>query len=209
MHKKYPSKLGLEIVLPIVIVFATIIVLAAFDDQGWVVLSIISPIAVFIAYTFLNTYYIIQDDNLIIKSGFIYHQKICINSITKIESTKSIVSAPAISLDRIEISFNKFDQVIISPKHKQEFIAHLVEINPDINIKPQATTKTHYIAYCKTNYYIAFAMTKIKPKTTRQTDGFIKQAIEMVQAARQHVVRQTNSVMVFTYFQIGKIIIEN
>ncbi len=52
-------------------------------------------------------------------------------------------------------------------------------------------------------------MTKIKPKTTRQTDGFIKQAIEMVQAARQHVVRQTNSVMVFTYFQIGKIIIEN
>ena len=106
MHKKYSSKLGLEIVLPIVIVFATIIVLAAFDDQGWVVLSIISPIAVFIAYTFLNTYYIIQDDNLIIKSGFIYHQKINIKTITKIESTKSIISAPATSLDRIEISFN-------------------------------------------------------------------------------------------------------
>lgn len=133
MHKKYSSKLGLEIVLPIVIVFATIIVLAAFDDQGWVVLSIISPITVFIAYTFLNTYYIIQDDNLIIKSGFIYHQKINIKTITKIESTKSIISAPATSLDRIEISFNKFDQVVISPKHKQEFIAHLVEINPELS----------------------------------------------------------------------------
>ena len=135
MHKKYPSRLGLELILPIVIVFVTIIVLAAFDEQRWVALSIICPVAFFIAQTFLNTYYIIQNENLIVKSGFIYHQEINIKSITKIESTKSVVSAPATSLDRIEISFNKFDQVIISPKNKQAFIAHLVEINPDIKLK--------------------------------------------------------------------------
>jgi predicted nuclease of restriction endonuclease-like (RecB) superfamily len=41
------------------------------------------------------------------------------------------------------------------------------------------------------------------------SDAFIKQAIELVHAARQHVVRQTNSAMVFTYFQIGKLIVEN
>jgi hypothetical protein len=44
---------------------------------------------------------------------------------------------------------------------------------------------------------------------TNKPDTFIKQAIELVHAARQHVVRQTNSVMVFTYFQIGKLIVEN
>ncbi len=44
---------------------------------------------------------------------------------------------------------------------------------------------------------------------TNKPDAFIKQAIDLVNAARHHVVRQTNSVMVFTYFQIGKLIIEN
>lgn len=44
---------------------------------------------------------------------------------------------------------------------------------------------------------------------TKPTDLFIRQAIELVHAARHHVVRQTNSVMVFTYFNIGKLIIEN
>lgn len=39
--------------------------------------------------------------------------------------------------------------------------------------------------------------------------AFIRQAIELVHAARQHVVRQTNSVMVFTYFQIGRLIVEH
>ena len=52
-------------------------------------------------------------------------------------------------------------------------------------------------------------MAKVKLTTTKQSDAFIKQAIEMVQAARQHVVRQTNSVMVFTYFNIGWLIFEN
>lgn len=45
--------------------------------------------------------------------------------------------------------------------------------------------------------------------STNNPDAFIKQAIELVHAARQYVVRQTNSVMVLTYFQIGKLIIEN
>ena len=44
---------------------------------------------------------------------------------------------------------------------------------------------------------------------TKQSDAFIHQAIELVQAARQHVVRQTNSVMVFTYYQIGRLIVEH
>lgn len=134
MPQKYSSKLGLELVLPIAIVLLTTIALAAFEEQRWIALSIISPIALFIAYTFLNTYYIIQDETLVVRSGFIYHQKFDIKTITKIESTKSIISAPATSLDRIKISFNKFDQVIISPKNKQAFIAHLIEINPDIAV---------------------------------------------------------------------------
>ena len=40
------------------------------------------------------------------------------------------------------------------------------------------------------------------------TNHLLNQAVLLVYAARQIVVRQTNSVMVFTYFHIGKLIIE-
>ena len=43
----------------------------------------------------------------------------------------------------------------------------------------------------------------------KANDAFIAQAIELIHAARKSVVRQTNSVMVYTYFQIGKLIVEN
>lgn len=43
----------------------------------------------------------------------------------------------------------------------------------------------------------------------KSSTAFIKQAIELVRAARQHVVRQTNSAIVFTYFQIGRLIVEH
>ena len=51
-------------------------------------------------------------------------------------------------------------------------------------------------------------MAKHNTTSTISTDAFIRHAIELVLAARQLVVRQTNSVMVFTYFQIGRHIIK-
>lgn len=40
------------------------------------------------------------------------------------------------------------------------------------------------------------------------SSAFIAEAIELVRAGRQYAVKQTNSIMVFTYFQIGKLIVE-
>jgi hypothetical protein len=40
------------------------------------------------------------------------------------------------------------------------------------------------------------------------TNLLLNQAMQLVRDARQFVVRQTNSVMVFTYFHIGKLIVE-
>lgn len=45
-------------------------------------------------------------------------------------------------------------------------------------------------------------------KGVRTTNvNWIKQAVNLLQAARQQAVRQTNSLMVFTYFHLGKIIV--
>lgn len=50
---------------------------------------------------------------------------------------------------------------------------------------------------------------KNKTVDTTTTTHLLNQAVQLVHAARQFVVRQTNSVMVFTYFHIGKLIVES
>jgi len=46
--------------------------------------------------------------------------------------TNSILSAPALSFDRIEIFYNRFDSIVISPGDNAAFIADLKEINSAI-----------------------------------------------------------------------------
>ena len=84
---------------------------------------------------FYSTKYVIQGNQLKVFSGFIRFKPIDIKAIKKIEKTSSIISAPAASLDRIEVSYGRFDSLIISPKDKAGFAQALLEINPDITIK--------------------------------------------------------------------------
>jgi predicted nuclease of restriction endonuclease-like (RecB) superfamily len=51
-------------------------------------------------------------------------------------------------------------------------------------------------------------MTKKESETVKSSEAFINQAVQLVQDARLQVVKQTNSVMVFTYFQLGRLIVE-
>lgn len=55
-------------------------------------------------------------------------------SIRKIEETRNPISAPAPSLNRLEIFYNRFDSIVISPKDKPEFIANLIKLNPEIEV---------------------------------------------------------------------------
>lgn len=89
----------------------------------------------FIFFISKSTRYIIEEDQLTVKCMFIVNNKIAISKIKKIEKTNSILSSPALSLDRISIKFNKFDEVYISPKEKQSFLNDLLKINPNIEIK--------------------------------------------------------------------------
>ncbi len=52
-------------------------------------------------------------------------------------------------------------------------------------------------------------MAKKKQKSINSSTIFIAQAIELVEVARKQVIKQTNSVMVFTYFYLGRLIVEN
>ena len=67
-----------------------------------------------------------------IKSGFFSYKPIEITTIKKVRASNSILSSPAASLDRIAVSYGQFDQVLLSPIDKIEFVEHLQKINPNI-----------------------------------------------------------------------------
>ncbi|WP_164110400.1 MULTISPECIES: PH domain-containing protein [Sphingobacterium] len=84
--------------------------------------------------TLLNTHYTIEENILKIRSGLLYKKNIPIDSVRKIVETNNMVSSPAASLDRLEIFYNSFDSVLISPKEKVGFIGTIQDINPKIEV---------------------------------------------------------------------------
>ncbi|WP_111307345.1 PH domain-containing protein [Confluentibacter sediminis] len=81
---------------------------------------------------FLNTDYLIENNELKIKCGFLFHKKINIMEIKSIKKTNSLISSPAPSFDRIEITYGTSDTIIISPKDKVTFTKDLTRINHNI-----------------------------------------------------------------------------
>ena len=128
--KIYKSKvdrwLGLVLVYPI---FRSI---QSSIEGEWIGFVGIVLCLLFIVFISKSTRYIISENHLIVKCMFIVNDKIEISKIRKIEKTNSILSSPALSLDRIAIKFNKYDEVYISPKERQAFIDELLKINPEI-----------------------------------------------------------------------------
>ena len=71
-----------------------------------------------------------------IKCGIFMSSSFPIDRITKISKTNSCLSAPDLSMDRIEIRFADKKTLVLSPKQRQAFIDHLRSLNPDIVVKP-------------------------------------------------------------------------
>ena len=86
----------------------------------------------FILHMFFNTTYKIEKEKLYIKCGFFNYNPVNIGEMKKVSKSSNIISSPAASFDRIEITYGKFDELIISPKHKTKFVEDLQKINPEI-----------------------------------------------------------------------------
>lgn len=132
--KIYKSKIGMELVIPLTIILGGTTVLMALEN-AWPGLVINFTVIVFLWYTFTNTYYSINDGHLTVKCGFFVNETINIDSIKSLRETRNPLSSAAVSLDRLEVAYNKYDIVLISPKEKFEFIRHIQTINPNVEIK--------------------------------------------------------------------------
>lgn len=127
--KIYKSKLDWWLVVLILTVTVCPVVLAIMERE-YAAIVISGFTLSLIGLTFYYTRYKIKGQQLIV-----WWTKIDINSIKKIEKSNSFLSAPALSLDRIEISYNKYDSILISPKDKQGFVDELLKVNPSIDVR--------------------------------------------------------------------------
>ena len=92
----------------------------------------------FFVWLFKSTYYKIENTDLHWKSGP-FKGKIDISKINKIEYHKGIIVPtiwkPALSHIGLIITYNKYDDIYISPEKSEQFITQLLETNPNITIK--------------------------------------------------------------------------
>lgn len=132
--KVYKSKIDkwlLAFVL-LVLIAPTIMIL---KEKEWFVGGILLATLIFTIHLFSTTFYTIHEGYLIVKAGFLVNKKIDIQEITKAVKSRSLLSSPALSLDRLEITYRKYDSVLISPKDKEGFVKDLLDLNSKIVVE--------------------------------------------------------------------------
>jgi len=105
----------------------------AFLKPGKGQLIIMSAVILFIGWIWFGTGYEILDDQLKIRCGP-FRQTIPLREMKEIKKTRSPLSAPACSLDRMEIKYGKSKRVMISPADKENFIRTIKEKCPSIQL---------------------------------------------------------------------------
>lgn len=132
--EKFKSKIDLSIVIPLSILFGGILIRSVYD-RIWILFAIMFFTIAFIVHMYLTTFYSIENEKLIIKCGFLINVSVDIQNIKRVSESHNIMSSPALSFNRLEILYNKFDAILISPKDKKRFIEAIQKINPQIEIK--------------------------------------------------------------------------
>ncbi|PBQ33440.1 hypothetical protein CNR22_17200 [Sphingobacteriaceae bacterium] len=131
--KNFKTKIGLGFVISLPLLIFGILILCIYI-KDYTALFVAIPFILVAFYTIFSICYKIIEDRLLISSGPFYKLEIPISSIYKIEETWGIIKSPAASTDRLELFYNKFDSVMISPQDKTGFISALKEINQEIEV---------------------------------------------------------------------------
>lgn len=129
---RFRSAVGWSFKLPALLVSA---VLIASQSRG---LNIVSLVAIggslaLMAWLYVSTVYTVTDLGLRVQSGPL-HRWIDAKRIERVRPTRTILSAPALSLDRLEVS-GGFGAVVVSPRDKTGFVRALKRVAPQLRVE--------------------------------------------------------------------------
>lgn len=92
---------------------------------AWLGFFVVLLQSLFITILFRTTSYIVGRDELVIRYGFFYKQRIPWTSIRKVKYSSSPLSAPAFSFKRIQIDYGMMGSVLISPHTRERFMEEI------------------------------------------------------------------------------------
>ena len=96
-------------------------------NSAWTAALIGGPGLFLPLVSLLSTRYVINDRQLVVRSGpFRWH--IPIDEISGITPTSDPIASPALSLDRLRITYKQTKSVLISPKDKDGFLAQIASL---------------------------------------------------------------------------------
>ncbi|MEO0045842.1 MAG: hypothetical protein RL705_1033 [Bacteroidota bacterium] len=127
--KVYRSKIDWWLIIIIFIVFCYPMI-EGILTKDYIMFSVSFGVLSLVFLMFKSIKYKIDGEQL-----QIWWTKIDINSIKRIYSTHNPLSSPALSLDRIAVVYNTYDEVLISPKEREDFIREVLKINPNIVVE--------------------------------------------------------------------------
>ena len=131
MKRVFKAKISWWVFIPIVVLTSASAILQWRTTPLGGIFSLLA--LAFVLHIFLSTTYTVTPEQVAVRCGF-FRWNIPTQRITRITETRNPLSSPAPSLDRLNISYNQYDDLMISPRDKQEFIAVLRQLNPGIQV---------------------------------------------------------------------------
>ncbi|PAV29407.1 hypothetical protein CIL05_11100 [Virgibacillus profundi] len=128
----FPSKRDLWITMIIWGIALLAIVIPIVNGELFALVFML-PLAALLLWFWFSTGYKIDDDMIRVRYGPI-RLKIPVKNIQIIKKKKNPFTAPALSMDKIELVSGRFDVISISPVNQEEFLRLILEINEDITL---------------------------------------------------------------------------
>jgi hypothetical protein len=101
---------------------------------GIVIFLFCFVIAGFIAWSWIATYYVLKESELLIRNGP-FTKLVPFESITKVEPIRSWTASAATSIHKVEIYYGKFNLVYVSPLNQETFLKELKTRCPRAHIE--------------------------------------------------------------------------
>jgi len=94
---------------------------------------VLAGVTAFLWWIYATTAYRITADMLLVRSGPV-RIDVPLKSITALRASRTLLSAPALSLDRIEVSYDS-KRVVISPRDRIAFVAAMKQRLPNVQLE--------------------------------------------------------------------------
>jgi len=138
MKRRFESKIdgklaALGVTVPLVAAAVVLLNGTSYGGPpGWCVLPLVLT-ALLLIWMLLSTWYEFEATSLVVRCGP-FAWRIPLEQIFAVRETDSIRSGPALSLDRLEISFGDHRHILISPRDKLGFLQELQHQVPGVQL---------------------------------------------------------------------------